>query len=49
MTGSPGRPAAAGQNPPATPAPLLSGYLLPALALLMLAPPAILGWLTGGW
>jgi hypothetical protein len=43
MTGSPARPAAAGQNPPATPALLPSGYLLAALALLVLAPPAILG------
>jgi hypothetical protein len=49
MTGSPGRPAAAGQTSPATPALLPSGYLLAALAVLMLAPPAILGWLAGAW
>jgi hypothetical protein len=34
---------------PATPALLPSGYLLAALALLVLAPPAILGWLPGAW
>jgi hypothetical protein len=49
MTGSPGRPAAAGQHSPATPALLPSGYLLAALALLVLAPPALLGWLAGAW
>ena len=46
MTGSLARPAAAGQHSPATPALLPSGYLLAALALLVLAPPAILGWLA---
>jgi hypothetical protein len=49
MTGSLARPAAAGQHSPATPALLPSGYLLAALALLVLAPPAILGWLAGAW
>jgi hypothetical protein len=34
---------------PATPALLPSDYLLAALALLVLAPPAILGWLPGVW
>jgi hypothetical protein len=47
MTGSLARPAAAGQSPPATPALLPSGYLVAALLLLVLAPPAILGWLAG--
>ena len=49
MTGSLARPAAAGRNPPATPALLPSSYLLAALALLVLAPPALLGWLAGAW
>jgi len=47
MTGSPGRPAAAGQHSPATPALVPSGYLLAALALLVLAPPALAGWVAG--
>jgi hypothetical protein len=49
MTGSPGRPAAAGQHSPATPALVPSGYLLVALALLVLAPPALAGWVAGAW
>jgi hypothetical protein len=49
MIGSPGRPAAAGQNLPATPALVPSGYLLVALALLVLAPPALAGWVAGAW
>jgi hypothetical protein len=49
MTGSPGRPAAAGQHSPATPALLPYGYLLAALALLLLAPPALAGWVAGAW
>jgi hypothetical protein len=36
-------------DPPATPALAPSGYLLAALALLVLVPPAILGWLAGAW
>ena len=39
MTGSLGQPAAAGQNPPATPALVPSRFLLAALALLALAHP----------
>jgi hypothetical protein len=49
MTGSLARPAAAGQNPPATPALVPSGYLPAALALLLIAPPALAGWLAGAW
>ena len=49
MTGSPGRPAAVGQHSPATPALLPYGYLLAALALLLLAPPALAGWVAGAW
>jgi hypothetical protein len=49
LTGSPGRPAAAGQISPATPALVPSGYLWAALALLMPAPPGIsLGWPWSG-
>jgi len=45
MTGSLGRPAAAGQTSPATPALVSSGYLLAALALLMLPrPQSMVGW-----
>jgi hypothetical protein len=49
MTGSLARPAAAGQTSPATPALAPSGYLVTALLLLVLAPPAILGWIVGAW
>jgi hypothetical protein len=50
MTGSPGPPRAAGPEPGVgTPALLPSGYLLAALALLLLAPPALAGWVAGAW
>jgi hypothetical protein len=49
MTGSLARPAAAGQNLPATPALLPSGYLLAALAPLLVAPPTLASWLAGAW
>jgi hypothetical protein len=49
MTGSLWPPRAAGwhREAAATPALLPSGYLLAALALLVLAHPAILGWIVG--
>jgi hypothetical protein len=51
MTGSLWPPRAAGwhREAAATPALLPSGYLLAALALLVLAHPAILGWIVGAW
>jgi hypothetical protein len=49
VTGALRPPRGAGREreAPATPALLPSGYLLAALALLLLAPPAILGWIAG--
>ena len=43
MTGLLGRPAAAGQTSPATPALVSSGYLLATLALFVLGPAPIHG------
>jgi hypothetical protein len=47
MTGSLGPPRAAGGRGSGTPALLPSGYLLAALALLVLAPVALLAWVVG--
>ena len=51
MTGSLWPPRVAGwhREAAATPALLPSGYLLAALAPLLVAPPAILGWVAGAW
>ncbi len=50
MTGALGSCRGAGrERGSATPALLPSGYLLAALALLLVAPPAILGWVVGAW
>lgn len=51
MTGALGSSRGAGREreAAATPALLPSGYLLAALTLLLVAPPALAGWVAGAW